>query len=374
MNESRQKLKTARRWVVKLGSALLTEKGCGLKLESVADWVAQIVKLKQRGVAVVIVSSGAVAEGVSRLGWSKRPRAMHELQAAAAVGQMGLIQSYETSFQKFGLRTAQILLTHDVITDRERYLNARSTLRTLVDMNVVPVINENDTVATDEIRFGDNDTLAGLVANLLEADLLVMLTDQAGLFDSDPGSNRDARLVNEARAGDPALERYCGRGGPWGRGGMLSKLRAAGIAARSGAHTVIASGLERDILINIADGQETGTLLRAEQGKITARKQWLASNQKTQGSLTLDDGAVIVLRDKGKSLLPVGVSGVAGTFSRGAIVSCRASDGTEIARGLINYNVEEVRRIMGKPSDMIESLLGYVDEPELIHRDNLILI
>ncbi|OGT85398.1 MAG: glutamate 5-kinase [Gammaproteobacteria bacterium RIFCSPLOWO2_12_FULL_52_10] len=374
MNESRLKLQTARRWVVKLGSALLTDQGCGLKIEALDDWVAQIVQLKQRGIDVVIVSSGAVAEGVSRLGWGKRPRALHELQAAAAVGQMGLIQAYEFSFQKYGMRTAQILLTHDAIADRERYLNARSTLRTLVDLNVIPVINENDTVATDEIRFGDNDTLAGLVANLVEADLLVLLTDQPGLYDADPNSATGARLINEAKAGDPELEKYCGSGGPWGRGGMLSKLWAAATAARSGAHTVIASGLEKNILLQIADGREAGTLLRAEQAKITARKQWLASNHKVHGTLVLDEGAVAVLQEKGRSLLPVGVREITGEFSRGEIVSCRSEDGREIARGLVNYNAADVRKIIGKSSDRIEALLGYVDEPELIHRDNLILI
>jgi len=374
MTESRQKLRAARRWVVKLGSALLTDQGCGLKLESMAVWVAQIVQLKQRGIDVVIVSSGAVAEGVSRLGWDKRPSALHELQAAAAVGQMGLIQAYEVSFQKYGMRTAQILLTHDAIADRERYLNARSTLRTLVNLDVVPVVNENDTVATDEIRFGDNDTLAGLVANLVEADLLVLLTDQAGLFDANPNTTKAARLISEATAGDKTLEQYCGSGGTWGSGGMLSKLRAAATAARSGAHTIIASGLEKDILISIADGAVVGTWLRAEQAKINARKQWLASNHKAHGVLTLDDGAAAVLRDKGKSLLPVGVRQATGDFSRGEIVSCQTTDGREIARGLVNYNADEVRKIMGKTSEAIESLLGYVDEPELIHRDNLILL
>jgi glutamate 5-kinase len=287
---------------------------------------------------------------------------------------MGLIHAYEFAFQKHGLRTAQVLLTHDAIADRERYLNARSTLRTLVDLDVIPVINENDTVATDEIRFGDNDTLAGLVANLVEADLLVILTDQPGLYDADPDTTVNGKLIHEAAAGDPALEQYCGRAGRWGRGGMLSKLWAASAAARSGAHTVIASGLEKNILFRIAEGEAVGTLLRAGQAKITARKQWLASNHKVQGVLVLDDGAVAVLRDKGKSLLPVGVKEVSGAFGRGALVSCRTLDGREIARGLVNYNAEEALKIIGKSSDRIEELLGYVDEPELIHRDNLILL
>ena len=374
MSESRQNLKTARRWVVKLGSSLLTDNGCGLKLDSLATWVEQIVRLKQRGIDVVVVSSGAVAEGVSRLAWRKRPHALHELQAAAAVGQMGLIQAYEFSFQKYGMHTAQILLTHDVIANRERYLNARSTLRTLVALGVIPIVNENDTIATEEIRFGDNDNLAGLVANLVEADLLVILTDQSGLYDADPGANSSASLVKLATAGDTSLEKCCGRGGPWGRGGMLSKLWAAATASRSGANTVIASGYEDDILTKIADGEEVGTLLRAEKAKITARKQWLASNHKVYGCLVLDDGAVKVLREKGKSLLPVGVREITGEFKRGEIVSCRTVDGKEIARGLVNYSADEARKIIGKSSDRIEELLGYVDEQELIHRDNLILV
>lgn len=374
MSESRLKLKTARRWVIKLGSALLTDDGCGLKAERLDIWIRQIVQLREQGIDVVIVSSGAIAEGVSRLGRSKRPHALHELQAVAAIGQMGLIQAYEYSFQKFGVHTAQILLTHDVVTNRERYLNARSTLRTLVGLNVVPVVNENDTVATEEIRFGDNDGLAGLVANLVEADLLVILTDQAGLYDADPNSNSGAKLINEARAGDGELEKYCGRGGAWGRGGMRSKLKAAETAARSGANTVIVSGMEKDILIRISRGDEMGTLLLADKAKLTARKQWLASNHKVQGILMLDDGAATVLRDRGKSLLPVGVTEVTGEFKRGEIVSCRTSEGQEIARGMVNYNAEEARRIIGQSSDRIEDLLGYVDEPELIHRDNLILL
>jgi len=364
----------AKRWVVKLGSSLLTDNGCGLKIDSLAVWVEQIARLKQQGIDVVVVSSGAVAEGVSRLGWRKRPHALHELQAAAAVGQMGLIQAYEFSFQEYGMHTAQILLTHDVISNRERYLNARSTLRTLVGLGVIPVVNENDTIATEEIRFGDNDNLAGLVANLVEADLLVILTDQQGLYDADPGTTPGANLIREATAGDASLEKYCGRSGPWGRGGMLSKLWAAATASRSGTNTVIASGYEDNILIRIAEGAEAGTLLLAEKAKMTARKQWLASNHKVFGCLILDDGAVKVLREKGKSLLPVGVKEITGEFKRGEIVSCRTVDGKEVARGLVNYNADEARKIIGKSSDRIEDLLGYVDEQELIHRDNLILL
>ncbi|MBI2994041.1 MAG: glutamate 5-kinase [Gammaproteobacteria bacterium] len=374
MSGARKHLSAARRLAIKLGSALLTRDGGGLREDSLAGWVAQIMALRARGIHSVIVSSGAVAEGVSRLGWNRRPHALHELQAAAAVGQMGLIQAYEACFQKYGVHTAQILLTHDDIADRRRYLNARSTLRTLIGLGVVPIINENDSVATEEIRLGDNDALGGLVANLVEADLLVILTDQAGLYDADPRANPDARLIPSARAGDPELERFAGRAGGLGRGGMLTKLRAAANAAKSGAHTVVAYGLEPDVLVRILDGEDIGTLLYAEQAPIAARKQWLASQAPAGGQLSLDAGAVRVLRGQGRSLLAVGVTAVHGDFRRGEVVSCVDPGGVEIARGLVNYSAEETRRIMGQPSDRIEQLLGYVDEEELIHRDNLVLV
>lgn len=374
MTDSRLKLKKARRWVIKIGSALLTNDGCGLRADSLDVWISQITALRQKGIDIVLVSSGAVAEGISRLGWQDRPHAVHELQAAAAVGQMGLIQAYENAFQKYAIHTAQVLLTHDDISDRKRYLNARSTLRTLIDLNVIPIVNENDTVATEEIRFGDNDSLAGLVANLIEADLLVILTDQAGLYDADPRRDAEATLISEGEAGDLSLERYAGEGGALGRGGMLTKLRAASTAAKSGTDTVIASGLEEKVLIRIADAEEIGTFLSAKQIPVTARKQWLASHNHVHGRLQLDDGAVKVLRDQGKSLLAVGITAVEGDFKRGEIISCLTKDGNEIARGLVNYNSEETRRIIGQPSNRIEELLGYIDEPELIHRDNLVLL
>jgi glutamate 5-kinase len=370
----RGKLKDSRRWVVKIGSALLTNDGCGLNRAAIEGWIAQIMHLKGRGIDVVLVSSGAVAEGLTRLGMKRRPQAIHELQAAAAVGQMGLIQTYETGFQKYGTHTAQILLTHEDIADRRRYLNARSTLRALVELNVVPVINENDTVATEEIRFGDNDSLAGLVANLVEADLLVILTDQQGLYDADPGRNDQASFISSARAGDPALEGYAGAAGALGRGGMLTKLRAAATAAKSGTDTVIAHGRAENILLRIADGETIGTLLHAAEMPLAARKQWLAGHNHVRGSLTLDQGAVRVLREQGKSLLAVGVTTVEGNFKRGEIVRCLDPEGRAFAHGLVNYNAEETRRIMGQSSDRIPALLGYVDEPELIHRDNLILL
>lgn len=370
---ARSKLKSARRWVVKLGSAILTNNGCGLRMESLATWVNQVVALRRQGHEVVIVSSGSVAEGVVRLGLKARPQAIHELQATAAVGQMGLIQAYETCFQQHGIRTAQILLTHEDIADRERYLNARSTLRTLINLGVVPIINENDTVATDEIRFGDNDTLAGLVTNLVEAHALIILTDQNGLYNRDPRLYADAELVHEARAGDPALEAMAGEGTALGRGGMTTKLRAAAVAARSGAQTVIASGQETDVLLRICDGEELGTLLMSSHSPLAARKQWLAGQSKVRGRLTLDEGAVRVLREQGKSLLAVGVTAVHGDFQRGEIVVCEDGEGHEIARGLVNYDADETARIMGQPTRRFQELLGYVDEPELIHRDNLIL-
>ncbi len=372
---ARVKLGTSRRWVIKIGSALLTNDGRGLDFDAIAGWVEQMVGLKRSGRELVLVSSGAVAEGMCRLGWKKRPHALYELQAAAAVGQMGLVQAYESRFLKHNLHTAQVLLTHDDLADRRRYLNARSTLRTLLKLNVVPVVNENDTVATEEIKFGDNDTLAALVANLVEADLLVILTDQKGVFDCDPRLNPDARLLTQVAADDPELERVAGGGGSGlGRGGMITKVRAARRAARSGASTLIVSGREPDVLRKISEGIEVGTLLTPVQGPIAARKQWLAGQMAARGRLVLDAGAVAVLRQSGRSLLPVGVTAVAGGFKRGELVICAAPDGAEVARGLVNYSAEEAQRIIGQPSDRIEAILGYVDEPELIHRDNLVLV
>lgn len=371
----RLQLAKTRRWVVKIGSALLTNDGRGLDVSGISAWVEQMVALRRAGVELVLVSSGAVAEGMKRLGWTRRPNALYELQAAAAVGQMGLVQTYESCFQRHGMHTAQILLTHDDLSNRKRYLNAGSTLRALLKLGVVPVVNENDTVATDEIRFGDNDTLAALVTNLVEAELLVILTDQPGMFEADPRVQPEAKLIHEARAGDAGLEAMAGGGsGTLGRGGMLTKVRAAAQAARSGASTLIAPGREAGVLLRVAQGEETGTLLYSSQGPVAARKQWLAGQLQLRGRLTLDAGAAKVLREAGKSLLPVGVVAVEGVFARGEAVACVSPDGKEIARGLVNYAADEVRKIMRHPSDKIGELLGYVDEPELIHRDNLVLI
>jgi len=361
--------------VVKVGSSLVTNNGTGLDRDAIGAWADQIAHLVKQRKDVILVSSGAVAEGMQRLGWKKRPRAINELQAAAAVGQMGLVQMYESCFSRHGLHTAQVLLTHDDLSDRKRYLNARSTLRTLLDMNVIPIINENDTVVTDEIRFGDNDTLASLVANLIEADTLVILTDQPGLYTADPRKQPDAKFIQYETAGNPELEKMAGGAGSnIGSGGMLTKVLAAKRAARSGAHTIIASGREQNVLVRLAAGEAIGTQLQAPQVKIVARKQWLADHLRVGGSVTLDDGAVKALRQDGKSLLPIGVTAVKGNFERGDVVACLDINGQEIARGLVNYTSAETVRILRQPSSEIARILGYVDEAELIHRDNLILM
>ena len=368
-------LKSAQRLVVKVGSSLVTNQGEGLDRAAIARWAAQIAQLRVGEKEVVLVSSGAIAEGMQRLGWTRRPQAMHELQAAAAVGQMGLVQVYETCFREHGLHTAQVLLTHADLADRQRYLNARSTLRTLLALGVIPIINENDTVVTDEIKFGDNDTLGALVTNLIEADCLVILTDQAGLYTRDPREHPSAELVREARAGAPELEDMCGKAGSHiAKGGMLTKVLAAKRAARSGAHTVIASGHEADVLLRLARGEAIGTLLVAAAVPIAARKQWLADHLQVNGRLVLDAGAVRALTKEGKSLLPIGVKSVEGAFERGAVVACLSPESRELARGLVNYGSNEARRIVGRPSSEILPILGYVDEPELIHRDNLVLL
>ena len=363
-----------RRWVVKIGSALITNDGRGLESDVIGEWVGQMVALRTRGIDVVLVSSGSVAEGMSRLSLPQRPEALYELQAVAAVGQMGLVQAYESCFQRHATHTAQVLLTHEDFSDRGRYLNARSTLRQLLRYGVVPVINENDAVATPEMRLGDNDSLAGLVANLVEAELLVILTDQLGLFDRDPRTDPAARLVECGRAGDSALEAMAGVGGALGRGGMRTKLRAAAFAARSGTPTRIAAGWEPDVLGRLLGGESIGTLLEPGQAPLGARKQWLAGQLSVRGRLRIDEGAAQVLVESGRSLLSVGVRDVEGEFSRGEVVACYDPSGTEVARGLVNYDASETRRIMGQRSERIADLLGYVDEPELIHRDNLVLM
>ena len=380
MSHLKSLLADAKCIVIKVGSSLVTNNGEGLDQAAIAAWAAQIAQLvkPQDGLSarqVVLVSSGAVAEGMQRLGWKKRPTAVNELQAAAAVGQMGLVQMYESCFSQHALHTAQVLLTHEDLADRKRYLNARSTLRTLLAMGVIPIINENDTVVTDEIRFGDNDTLGSLVANLIEADALVILTDQAGLYSADPRKNSDAEFVQHAVAGDAVLEQMAGgAGSSVGTGGMLTKILAAKRAARSGAHTIIASGREEAVLVRLAKGEVIGTHLRSEQGKILAKKQWMADHLRVTGQLKLDAGAVKVLCNEGKSLLPVGVTAVEGHFERGDVVACVDEQGKAVARGLVNYSSSETSRILRKSSSEIETILGYMDEAELIHRDNLILL
>ena len=370
---SRQSLVDARTLVVKIGSALITNNGTGLDLNAINSWAKQMAMLAAGGRRLLLVSSGAIACGMQQLGWSKRPGSIPELQAAAAVGQMGLAQTYQQAFGAHGIRTAQILLTHEDLADRTRYLNARATLSALLDLGVLPIINENDTVATDEIRFGDNDTLGALVANLIEADALIILTDQEGLYTADPRKDASATLVNEGAAGDERYEHMAGGSGtPIGTGGMITKIWAAKRAARSGAHTVIASGRTPDALPRLLRGEHLGTLLVASQRPLAARKQWLADHLQLAGRVQLDAGASKALR-AGSSLLPVGVTQVDGEFERGAVVACLDETGLEIARGLINYASSEARRIAGCPSAEIERRLGYLDAPELIHRDNLVL-
>ncbi|QQB36795.1 glutamate 5-kinase [Achromobacter deleyi] len=365
----------AQRLVAKVGSSLVTNEGRGLDRAAVAHWAAQIAALHKQGKQVVLVSSGAIAEGMARLGWRKRPSVMHELQAAAAVGQMGLCQAYEAAFAEYGLRTAQILLTHEDLADRHRYLNARSTLFALLRLGVVPIVNENDTVVTDEIRLGDNDTLGALVTNLIEADTLIILTDQRGLYDSDPRKNPDAKFMAHAQAGDPALEAMAGGAGSGiGTGGMLTKVLAAKRAAHSGAHTVIASGRERNVLTRLAQGECIGSELRAVLPVWSARKQWLADHLRLRGRVVLDDGAVQALLREGKSLLPIGVVDVEGEFGRGDVVACVDGQGRECARGLINYSSVDTRRILRQPSAQIARILGSMTDPELMHRDNLVVL
>ncbi|MCI0654507.1 MAG: glutamate 5-kinase [Methylococcaceae bacterium] len=372
---SRSDFCQCKRLVVKIGSSLLTDSRRGLNNPAISAWVRQIAGIRKQGIGILLVSSGSVAEGMCRLGWNVRPKALHELQAAASVGQMGLVQAYESHFQGHGLHTAQVLLTHEDLSNRKRYLNARSTLLTLLEYGVVPVINENDTVATEEIQFGDNDTLAALVANLIEAELMIILTDQAGLFDRDPSLNPDARLIEQIQITDSRLPGMAGhsRSG-LGRGGMITKVNAAAVAARSGAATLIASGMESDVLTRILSADPVGTFLIPDSEPLDARKRWLAGQLQVKGRLVIDAGAVAVLRASGKSLLPVGVVTVNGTFSRGDLVACFSESGDEVARGLVNYGADEADKIKGQSSSRIEKLLGYTGEAELVHRNNLVLV
>ena len=374
LNTARDRLVSGQRWVIKIGSALLTNDGKGLNRPGIQAWVDQIADLMSQGIEVVLVSSGSVAEGMSRLGWTSRPSEVHQLQAAAAVGQMGLVQAYETAFQQHNKHTAQILLTHADLSNRQRYLNARSTLRTLIEMGVVPIVNENDTVVTDEIRFGDNDTLGALVANLVEADTLVILTDQDGLFTKDPRHNDDAELITEGRASDASFAAMAGDGGALGRGGMITKVKAAAVAARSGADTVIVGGRIENVLTRLRAKEKIGTLLVADTEPEVARKQWIAGHLQHSGELILDDGAVKALKKGGNSLLPVGVKAVKGIFRRGEVVACLDGKGRIIAKGLINFDHSEAQKLCGKTSAQQQELLGYVGEAELIHIDNLVVL
>ncbi|MDG1693755.1 MAG: glutamate 5-kinase [Porticoccaceae bacterium] len=371
----RQIINNAKRLVIKVGSALLTNDGAGIDRQAIDAWVEQIANLLSEGKEVVLVSSGAVAEGLARLGIGSRPQSIHMLQSAAAVGQMGLIQTYETSFRRFERQTAQILLDHDDMANRERYLNARGVMQTLMDLNVVPIVNENDTVVTDEIRFGDNDRLAALVANLIDADALIILTDKDGMYDANPDIDSNAKLISQAHASDSSLDDQAGTSkGALGRGGMQTKLEAARLASRSGCNTVIAGGRNQNILMRICSGETVGTFLSADKTPIAARKQWLAGQLQAKGTLVLDEGASRVLRQQGSSLLAVGVTAVKGSFTRGELVSCEDSNGIEVARGLVNYNSDETQLIQGKSTEEIITILGYCEDDELIHRDNLVLV
>ncbi|OYV30789.1 MAG: glutamate 5-kinase [Thiomonas sp. 20-64-9] len=375
MQPSSSVVQSARRIIIKAGSSLVTNEGRGVDLDAVSRWAGQIAGLRSAGKDVILVSSGAIAEGMRRLGWSQRPREMHQLQAAAAVGQMGLAQAYETAFRERGMVAAQVLLTHADLADRQRYLNARTTLLTLLEQGVVPVINENDTVVTDEIKFGDNDTLGALVTNLVEGDVLIILTDQSGLYSADPRKHADATLIAQADAEDATLQAMAGGAGTGiGTGGMATKVTAARRAARSGAHTVIASGREPDVLLRLARGEIVGTQLLAGHAKLAARKQWMADHLQLRGWVRVDEGAARRLRAQGASLLPVGVVEVQGDFDRGDVIAVRDASGAEVARGLSNYAASQARRIMRHPSADIEAILGFSEEPELIHRDNMVFL
>jgi len=369
-----EQITKGKRWVVKIGSSLLTNDGQGLDENRIAGWVKQLAELSDAGMEIILVSSGAVATGMGRLGWTSRPESLDFLQAAAAVGQSSLVQCYQDCFNPYGYQTAQMLLTHDDLSNRHRYLNARNAMRTLLSLNVIPIINENDSIVTDEIRFGDNDTLAALVANLIEADALIILTDQQGLFDADPRNNPNAKLISQAKANDPLIAQFATGAGALGSGGMATKVKAAILAARSGSVTQICAGKESDVLLRLRKGEMLGTQLMPNQQPVVARKQWLAGHLQTRGVVKLDAGAAKALSEQGRSLLPVGVVSVEGKFQRGDAVSCVDVQGKPIAIGLINYDAPESRRLCKKPSSEIHKILGYVAEPELIHRDNLVIL
>lgn len=370
----RDVVKSAGKVVIKIGSALLTNDGKGLDKDVMAGWVGQMAALRVQGREIVLVSSGAVAEGMNRLGWKRRPEALHELQAAAAVGQMGLVQAYEAEFHRYNLRTAQILLVHDDLSERKRYLNARNTFQTLLSLGVIPVVNENDTVATDEIRFGDNDTLAAMVANIVDADLLIILTDQLAMYDADPRHNPTAKPIAEVRAGSPELWAMAGDGGALGRGGMTTKVRAAELAARSGTNTVVVGGRIEQVLTRLMEGEELGTLMYSAQEPLEARKLWLAGLSRSKGKLVLDDGAVAALKRGGISLLPVGIRKLQGQFGAGDMVVCCDEKGHDIAKGLVNYSSDDVAKIKGLASSKLRDALGHEGQAEVIHYDNMVLL
>ncbi len=370
----RSDIQKTRRWVVKVGSSLLTDDGKGINVELIEKWASEVAELRSKGVEIVWVSSGSVAVGIQRLGWNKRPDALHELQVAASVGQAGLVNCYDNTFSSHKITTGQVLLTHADFKNRQRYLNASATFRSMIELGVLPIVNENDTVAVDEIRFGDNDSLAAMVANLIDADLLVILTDQEGLYDDNPSSNPEAKFISEAEASDERLMVYASGAGALGTGGMATKLKAAQIANRTGASTVLANGRLDDVLTKTYAGESIGTLLSSSNHRLTSRKQWLANQLHVTGSLTLDEGAVAMLQGKGKSLLPIGVTAASGDFGTGDLVSCLDQAGNEIARGLVNYPIKEAQKVLGKKSQDVQAILGYTGHLELIHRDNLVIL
>ncbi len=369
--DGQRQLKACKRIVVKIGSSLLTANGQGLDLEAISHWAKQIVDLHHAGHEMILVTSGAVAEGMVRMKLPHRPTDLPSLQACAAIGQMGLIQTWSSVLDRHHIKTAQVLLTHDDLTDRRRYLNSCDALQQLIDWHVIPVINENDTVSTDEIRFGDNDTLAAMVAGQVHADLLIILTDQQGMFDADPRSNPEAKLLSTVRALDETLFEMAGGSGTLGTGGMLTKVRAARLAAKSGCPTLIASGESDRVLARLMAGELLGTLFITDDDRMTAHQQWLAAHLQTAGRLVIDDGAVNAIKTQHRSLLPVGVKAIEGHFDRGDVVECVDRQGKRIAVGRVNFSSRSAELVKGLASDKVYQVLGEARSLEMIHRNHM---
>jgi len=364
-----------KRWVIKIGSSLVTKSSTGLNIKNIKDWAGQINELIDQNINVIIVSSGAIAEGMNRLNLVKRPSSSSRLQALAATGQMGLIQAYEVAFKKYNILTAQMLLTHEDLSNRARYLNAKNTLNNLMQYNIIPIINENDTVSTDEIKFGDNDTLASLVANLSGAEKLIILTDQDGLYTNDPRKVKDSKLIKSISVLDKKLNKYAGPSNNiLGRGGMITKISAAKKAAKSNTQTIIANGIKKNILINILNNQDyIGTTIYNKNLAINSKKQWIANSLKIKGKIIVDAGAKKVIKQSGKSLLPVGIKSISGEFKKGDLLAICSSNNIEIATGLTNYGSNELAKIIGMSTARIKKEFGIIDSEVVIHRDNMIL-